>query len=113
MLIAFIESRPKAGVKREVWEDIVLARLEMATAPQLGWVIRIPGDGGAFRRYRVREVVQDLPGCCTYERVTEQELQVYVVPIPPSGTLEAALPGVGLPRQLGMFDGTGVASGAG
>lgn len=88
MLVAFVESRPKKG--GEVWEDVMLGRQEMPNPPGIGWVIRIPVEGGSFRRYRVREIVQDLPGPGNAERVIEHECSIYVVPIPPSGTLEAA-----------------------
>ena len=98
MLIAFVESRPKKAGKSEVWEDVLLARLEVLAPPQIGWVIRIPSVEGGKRRYRVREIVQELPVPGDGERVTDQELVIFIVPIPPSGTLEmmAGRPRVGL-----------------
>lgn len=77
MLIAFVESRPR--LSGPGWEDCLLGRQEMAAPPQIGSVIRIPTDGGEFRRFRVREVVYDLPVSAEGEGMAEREASVYVV----------------------------------
>lgn len=104
MLIAFVESRPR--LSGPGWEDCLLGRQEMAFPPQYGSVVRIPTDGGEFRRFRVREVVYDLPGSAEGEGegVAEREASVYVVLIAHMAAPIIPTPGILTQTRLFMED---------
>lgn len=93
MNVAFVESRPKKG-KADIWEDVLLSQVEMLAAPQIGSIARIPNGDGVVYRYRIREVMYDVPGPASSGRVVDEQLTVFVVAMPSVGSMLCPVPAV-------------------